>query len=151
GTAGGGADPRSDGRGRAQLPPGQGRGAEPDQSAARLRLSSTLPTGGRGLPAATAGAQGIATRALGGLQRGPLREGTRCPRRSLLGGALMRAMTGMAAALLAASTAAGAALADAPKETPKRGGTMTYMIPADAPPSLDGHRETTYATAHAAA
>jgi peptide/nickel transport system substrate-binding protein len=40
------------------------------------------------------------------------------------------------------------ALAD---ETPKRGGTLTYMIPADAPPSLDGHRETTYATVHAAA
>jgi peptide/nickel transport system substrate-binding protein len=36
-------------------------------------------------------------------------------------------------------------------ETPKRGGTLTYMIPADAPPSLDGHRETTFATAHAAA
>jgi peptide/nickel transport system substrate-binding protein len=34
---------------------------------------------------------------------------------------------------------------------PKRGGTLTYMIPADAPPSLDGHRETTFATAHAAA
>jgi ABC-type transport system substrate-binding protein len=26
-------------------------------------------------------------------------------------------------------------------ETPKRGGTLTYMIPADAPPSFDGHRE----------
>ena len=36
-------------------------------------------------------------------------------------------------------------------ETPKRGGTLTYMIPADAPPSFDGHRETTYATIHAAA
>ena len=36
-------------------------------------------------------------------------------------------------------------------ETPKRGGTLTYMIPADAPPTLDGHRETTFATAHAAA
>ncbi len=36
-------------------------------------------------------------------------------------------------------------------EAPKRGGTLTYMIPADAPPSLDGHRETTYATVHAAA
>jgi peptide/nickel transport system substrate-binding protein len=40
------------------------------------------------------------------------------------------------------------ALAD---ETPKRGGMLTYMIPADAPPTLDGHRETTYATVHAAA
>src|ERR1700681_732670 len=36
-------------------------------------------------------------------------------------------------------------------ETPKYGGTLTYMIPADAPPSLDGHRETTYATIHTAA
>jgi peptide/nickel transport system substrate-binding protein len=39
----------------------------------------------------------------------------------------------------------------AAEEAPKRGGTLTYMIPADAPPSLDGHRETTYATVHAAA
>jgi len=36
-------------------------------------------------------------------------------------------------------------------ETPKHGGILTYMIPADAPPSLDGHRETTFATVHAAA
>src|SRR5256885_13517749 len=26
-------------------------------------------------------------------------------------------------------------------EMPKRGGTLTYMIPADAPPSFDGHQE----------
>src|SRR4051812_27053234 len=37
------------------------------------------------------------------------------------------------------------------KGTPKRGGTLTYMIPADAPPSFDGHRETTYATVHTGA
>ena len=37
------------------------------------------------------------------------------------------------------------------QETPKQGGMLTYMIPADAPPSLDGHRETTYATVHTAA
>ena len=36
-------------------------------------------------------------------------------------------------------------------EMPRRGGTLTYMIPADAPPSLDGHREGTYATIHAVA
>ena len=36
-------------------------------------------------------------------------------------------------------------------ETPKRGGILTYMIPADAPPSFDGHRESTYATIHSAA
>src|SRR5271156_4857826 len=40
------------------------------------------------------------------------------------------------------------ALADG---TPKRGGTLTYMIPADAPPSFDGHRENTFATIHAVA
>ena len=36
-------------------------------------------------------------------------------------------------------------------ETPKRGGTLSYMIPADAPPSFDGHREATFATVHAVA
>ena len=37
------------------------------------------------------------------------------------------------------------------EETPKRGGILTYMIPADAPPSFDGHREATFATVHAVA
>src|SRR5271167_3638184 len=36
-------------------------------------------------------------------------------------------------------------------EEPKYGGTLTYMIPADAPPSFDAHREETYATIHSAA
>ncbi len=36
-------------------------------------------------------------------------------------------------------------------ETPKHGGTLTYMIPASSPPSLDGHRESTYATVHVVA
>src|SRR5436190_24134975 len=31
-------------------------------------------------------------------------------------------------------------------ETPKRGGTLNYVIPTDAPPSFDAHRETAYAT-----
>src|ERR1700724_3755554 len=54
--------------------------------------------------------------------------------------------------LVAASLGAGLFVAQADAgETPKNGGTLTYMIPADAPPSLDGHRETTYATAHSAA
>ena len=48
---------------------------------------------------------------------------------------------------LSAALAATPALA----QTPKRGGTLTYMIPADAPPSFDGHRENTFATVHAAA
>jgi len=33
----------------------------------------------------------------------------------------------------------------------QRGGILTYMIPADGGPSLDGHRETTYAVLHATA
>jgi peptide/nickel transport system substrate-binding protein len=32
-------------------------------------------------------------------------------------------------------------------ETPKRGGTLTYVVPAE-PPSYDGHRETTFALIH---
>jgi peptide/nickel transport system substrate-binding protein len=36
-------------------------------------------------------------------------------------------------------------------ETPKRGGILTFMIPADSPPSFDAHRETTFATVHGAA
>src|SRR5271155_2533979 len=51
------------------------------------------------------------------------------------------------AALAILAAAAPATLA----ETPKTGGTLTYMIPADAPPSFDGHREATYATVHSAA
>ena len=41
--------------------------------------------------------------------------------------------------------------ATAAEEAPKRGGTLTYLIPADAPPTFDGHRETTYATVQAVA
>jgi peptide/nickel transport system substrate-binding protein len=36
-------------------------------------------------------------------------------------------------------------------EAPKYGGTLTYMIPADAPPSFDAHREQTFATIHSVA
>ena len=48
-------------------------------------------------------------------------------------------------ALLAATAPGGAA------EIPKRGGTLTFMIAADAPPSFDAHREGTFATVHSAA
>jgi len=48
-----------------------------------------------------------------------------------------------AAALIGAASVMPASAA----ETPKHGGILTYMIPAESPPSLDGHRETTYATA----
>jgi peptide/nickel transport system substrate-binding protein len=36
-------------------------------------------------------------------------------------------------------------------EAPKYGGTLTYMIPEDSPPSFDAQREETYATIHSAA
>src|ERR1700730_14259588 len=58
--------------------------------------------------------------------------------------------TGLAAAFGVGLCVAWAAPA-ADDATAKRGGTLTFMIPADAPPTLDGHRETTFATAHAAA
>ena len=54
----------------------------------------------------------------------------------------------LAAVLVAMVGFAGSAMSS---EAPKRGGTLTYLIPADAPPSFDGHREATYATVHAAA
>ena len=44
--------------------------------------------------------------------------------------------------------AAAPAMAD---EAPKYGGMLTFMIPADAPPSFDAHREGTFATVHSAA
>src|SRR5271156_5684240 len=37
------------------------------------------------------------------------------------------------------------------EDTPKHGGILTFMIPADSPPSFDGHRENTFATIHAVA
>ena len=41
--------------------------------------------------------------------------------------------------------------ANAAEGPPKRGGTLTYLIPADLPPSFDGHREGTFAMVHATA
>src|SRR5215471_15052825 len=61
----------------------------------------------------------------------------------------MRSIFQGAVSLIAALLALAApALAN---EEPKRGGTLTYVIGADAPPSFDAHREETYATIHAAA
>ena len=54
---------------------------------------------------------------------------------------------GLGALLVSAAVAAPAN----EEEAPKRGGTLTYVIPADAPPSFDGHREGTFATLHAVA
>jgi peptide/nickel transport system substrate-binding protein len=58
----------------------------------------------------------------------------------------MRIMMGV----LMAGLVVGLAAAVPAAETPKRGGTLTYVIPADAPPSFDAHREVTYATIHSA-
>src|SRR6516164_3684888 len=45
-----------------------------------------------------------------------------------------------------------AVAAGAEEEAPaKRGGVLTYTIPADAPPSFDAHREGTFATVHSTA
>src|SRR5438067_2405646 len=41
--------------------------------------------------------------------------------------------------------------ASAAEGPPKRGGTLTYLIPVDSPPSFDGHREGTFAMVHATA
>jgi peptide/nickel transport system substrate-binding protein len=59
----------------------------------------------------------------------------------------MRIGSELAAALLGAAVAAAPVVASA-AETPKSGGTLTYVIP---PPSFDGHRETKFATIHSAA
>jgi peptide/nickel transport system substrate-binding protein len=53
----------------------------------------------------------------------------------------LRVAAGFAAALALALPAAA-------NEAPKRGGTLTYLIAADAPPSFDGHREQTFAMIH---
>jgi peptide/nickel transport system substrate-binding protein len=55
------------------------------------------------------------------------------------------------AAVLAVMFAIGWGTSAPAAETPKRGGILTYMIPADGGPSLDGHRETTFAVLHATA
>jgi peptide/nickel transport system substrate-binding protein len=54
----------------------------------------------------------------------------------------------LAVALSAVALASAVANADV---SPRHGGILTYMIPADSPPSLDAHREGTFATLHAVA
>jgi peptide/nickel transport system substrate-binding protein len=53
------------------------------------------------------------------------------------------------ATLLALAAGLSLAVPAGAAETPRRGGTLTYLIPADAPPSFDGHKESTFATVHA--
>src|SRR5690349_16181172 len=60
----------------------------------------------------------------------------------------MKSVSMLAAGVAAAMALIVPALAD---EEPKHGGILTFMIPADAPPSFDAQREETYATIHSAA
>ncbi len=62
----------------------------------------------------------------------------------------MKITSNLLAALLGAAVGTTPLTAPA-EEAPKNGGILTYVIPADAPPSFDGHRETTFATIHSAA
>src|SRR5438105_1098940 len=55
------------------------------------------------------------------------------------------------AAVVALGTVALAAAPNDEEAPAKHGGVLTYTIPADAPPSFDGHREQTFATVHGAA
>src|ERR1043166_4476164 len=74
--------------------------------------------------------------------------------RSRQRGRLEREVTMRPAFWLGIAILGGALAAAAPAaadETPRYGGTLTYMIPADAPPSFDAQREETYATIHSAA
>src|SRR5690606_7999926 len=137
-------------RGRARDPPGHGRGAESDQPAVRLRLPSALSHRGRGLQIGAAGTAGGAAGSFRGLQRSRLKS--IAPSTTTNGRrATMRTKAALATALGAALRAALAAGPADAAETPERGGTLIYMIPADGPPSFDGHRETTFATTHATA
>jgi peptide/nickel transport system substrate-binding protein len=61
----------------------------------------------------------------------------------------MNIRSGLVAVAVAAVMASTAMAGE--EEAPKHGGTLTYLIPADAPPSFDAHQEETYATIHSAA
>ena len=69
GFARGGAGARSRRRGDPRVPAGAGRGAEPDQSAAGLRLPPALHAGDRPLPPGAPGTARTAPRSLGRLRR----------------------------------------------------------------------------------
>ena len=53
-------------------------------------------------------------------------------------GRIVKLKTAAVTAFIGVMASAPPAVAD---EEPKYGGTLTYMIPADAPPSFDAHRE----------
>jgi peptide/nickel transport system substrate-binding protein len=87
----------------------------------------------------TAGIARIAPGPLGRLQRRQLdllRKGRKV--------SLIKLQLWIACAIAAVAMGLPAAAED----EPKHGGTLTYMIAADAPPSFDGHREQTFAMIH---
>jgi peptide/nickel transport system substrate-binding protein len=59
--------------------------------------------------------------------------------------------TRLSAGILFAALSLGFGAAASADDALKRGGILTYMIPADGGPTLDGHRETSYAVLHATA
>jgi len=61
---------------------------------------------------------------------------------------LVRGLKAHGMALVVAGLFTAPTLAD---EEPKHGGTLTYLIAADAPPSFDAHREGTFATVYSGA
>jgi peptide/nickel transport system substrate-binding protein len=63
-------------------------------------------------------------------------------------GNAMKLAVGLLATLMVGGSMA---LPAAAAEIPKRGGILTFLIPADAPPSFDGHRENSFATVHSVA
>jgi peptide/nickel transport system substrate-binding protein len=71
-------------------------------------------------------------------------------RNKTLSGAILNFLTRLFAGVTMAALAL-SYLPAAAGDNPKYGGTLTYMIPADAPPSFDAHREGTFATVHSAA
>ena len=103
-----------------------------------------------GLQAGAARIARTAARPLGRLQRGQLRQRAVTGKKERQKEEAMNIRSGLAAAGLGLAATHRDAAARWHRR-PKRGGTLTYMIPADAPPSFDGHRETTFATVHAAA
>src|SRR6516164_9852415 len=80
---------------------------------------------------------------------GPWTGSGRCPFRSWIPARCSLPMAGFAGMTLLLAVVF--LSVPATGEEPKYGGTLTYMIPADAPPSFDGHRESTYATVHSVA
>lgn len=66
-----------------------------------------------------------------------------------MGGWRLRPVAIATALIVASTLVAAQSLPASADDTPKRGGILTYLIPADAPPSFDGHRESTFATVHA--